>query len=138
VASMNSYNFTGRLGSDPELRSTPSGASVCRLSVAVDTYGDKPTLWVDVSVWGKAGENCARYLSKGREVAIAGQVDDVRAYLKRDGEPGASLRVSTRDVSFIGSRGEDAGGFTPRSDIPTDAPAQAAPAAYAGDDDIPF
>ena len=97
MGSLNSFDFPGRLGRDPELRTLPGGSTVCRFPLAIDTYGDKPTLWADVSVWGKTGENCARSLSKGREVAIHGRVDEVAAYHRRDGTAGASLRVTARD-----------------------------------------
>lgn len=142
MSSLNSFDFTGRLGADPELRSTNNGTSVCRLSVAVDTFGDKPTLWVDVSVFGKGAEACAQYLAKGREVAVHGQVDEVRAFERRDGSPGAALSVSTRDVAFIGGKGD--GGGAPRSDVPADdvawsGPSQSGGGAVTGqDDDIPF
>ena len=142
MASLNSFDFTGRLGSDPELRSLPSGNQVCRLSVAVDTFGEKPTLWVDVSVWGKSAETCAQYLAKGREVAIHGQVDEVRAYTRRDGEPGASLSVSTRDVAFIGGRGDDDQGGgrrqAPQSDVAWSGDDFAPAQQPIPDDDIPF
>lgn len=140
MASQNSINFTGRLGSDPELRALPSGGSVCRLSVALDRFGDKPSLWIDVSVFGKQAEPCARFLAKGREVAITGRVDDVRAFQKRNGEPGASLSVAASDVTFVGGKGDDQGsGFTPASDVPADVPYSApAQGGAQADDDIPF
>lgn len=116
MASLNSFDFTGRLGRDPKLNETNGGAKVCNMTVAVDTFGDRPTLWVDVSVWGNAADPCARYLVKGREVAIHGTVDDIATFAKQDGTQGTSLRVSTRDVSFIGSR-EDR---QPQSDVPSD------------------
>lgn len=151
MASLNSYNFTGRLGRDPELRSTSGGTQVCSLAVAVDTFGDRETVWVDVSVFGKAAESCARFLAKGREVAVSGSVDEVRAFQKRDGQPGAALQVSTRDVSFIGGRGDDAPAprQAPASDVPDVGwgdqpdtrdfqPAQQGSLGGQGDDDIPF
>lgn len=133
MASLNVYAFTGNLGSDPELRTTTSGQTVCRLNVAVQRFGDHPPVWVDVSVWGKAAETCAQYLVKGRAVAINGRVDEVRAYMRKDGEPGASLSVSTSDVAFIGSRGDDA---PAPSDLPMPSPSTAPTAT--NDEDIPF
>jgi single-strand DNA-binding protein len=139
MASLNSFDFTGRLGQDPKLGSTNNGTDVCNFSVAVDTYGEKPTLWIDVAVWGAGAKPCAQYLAKGSQVAIHGQVDEIATFEKRDGTTGASLKVSTRDVSFIGSKGDNE---APRSDVPADdfQPASAAtgrPTAPA-DDDIPF
>lgn len=130
MASMNSCNFTGRLGRDPELRSTQTGKSVCSFSLAVDGFGrDAETLWLDVSVWGKAGENCAQYLAKGREVAVTGRVG-LRTYEKRDGSAGASVTLDANDVTFVGGRDENA--------APPRAAAQSQRSAPAADDDIPF
>lgn len=60
----NVFSFTGRLGRDAEVRSTPSGQTVLSVAVANDVgYGEnKKTLWIRVSVWGKGqkarSENC--------------------------------------------------------------------------------
>jgi single-strand DNA-binding protein len=134
MSSLNSYNFTGHLGRDPELRAMPDGGMVCNMSVAVERYGDKSPVWVDVSVFGKSAEACAQYLAKGREVAINGRVADVRAFLKRDGEPGAALSVATSDVSFVGGRPEPDQPVTRYAPVP----APAGPGAVTSDDDIPF
>lgn len=133
MSSLNVFAFTGNLGSDPELRTTTSGQTVCRLNVAIQRFGDKDPVWVDVSVWGKGAENCARYLTKGRAVAVNGRVDEVRAFMRKDGEPGAALSVSTSDVSFIGSRGDDA---PAPSDLPM--PSAATSPVATSDEDIPF
>lgn len=144
MASLNSFDFTGRLGRDPELRSTSNGTEVCGMAVAVDTYGDRPTLWIDVSVWGAGAKPCAQYLAKGSEVAIHGTIDEVATFDKRDGGVGTSLRVSTRDVAFIGGKKDDGGGgqsngSTSRTDAKADdfQPVAAA-AGRPQDDDIPF
>jgi single-strand DNA-binding protein len=81
---MNNINrvvLTGNLTKDPELRSLPSGASVCDLRVACNTrrkveneWVDKPNFF-DVKVWGAQGESVARYLTKGRGVAIDGRLE---------------------------------------------------------------
>lgn len=137
MASLNSFDFTGRLGRDPELKTVSGDKQVCNLVIAVDTYGEKPTLWIDVSVWGTGAENCAKYLAKGREVAIHGQIDELHLFEKKDGTQGSSLRVSTRDVSFIGSRG-DATPSTPSSDVPSDFAPATSGGGTSDPDDIPF
>lgn len=131
MSSLNSFNFTGRLGGDPRLNTTGNGTEVCGLSVAVDTYGDRPTLWLDVSVWGNGAKPCADHLSKGSQVAIHGQVEGIHTYDKSDGTMGTSLKVSTRDVSFIGGKADGGGGGQ----------AQQQPGGGGGpsvDEDIPF
>ena len=82
ATNINRVILTGNLTKDPELRSLPSGTAVCRLRLACNTrrkdassgdWVDKPNFF-DVTVWGKQGENCAQYLSKGRPVAIDGRL----------------------------------------------------------------
>ena len=92
---MNVVVITGNLTRDPELRSTGSGTSVCKLRVAVNTrrkdasgdWVDKPN-YFDVTVWGAQGENCATYLSKGRPVAVEGRLD-WREWEAKDGSASA-------------------------------------------------
>jgi single-strand DNA-binding protein len=133
---MNNLTVSGRLGRDPELRSTQSGQSVCNFSLAVNRFKkDDPPIWFDVSVWGAQGENVNRFLSKGSEAVIAGEVD-VRTYQKNDGTTGVSLTINARQVTFVGGRSDNDGGgsngFAPQA-------AQApAPAQAPADDDIPF
>src|ERR671935_182804 len=78
---------------DEERRSLQSGNSVCKLRVACNTrrknnatgeWEDKPN-YFDVTVWGAQGENCARYLSKGRPVAVDGRLE----WREREGPDGS-------------------------------------------------
>ena len=69
ASNINRVLVTGNLTKDPELRSTPSGTSICKLRIAVNSrrkdasgqWVDKPN-YFDVTVWGAQGENCAQYL----------------------------------------------------------------------------
>ena len=155
ASNINRVVLTGNLTFDPELRSLPSGTSVCRLRVACNTrrknnatgeWEDKPN-YFDVTVWGAQGENCARYLSKGRPVAIDGRLEWREWQDKESGKNRSSIDIIAETVQFLGGRddnGGGGGGFTPRSDVPVDtsdyAPAAAAPASVPApaDDDIPF
>jgi single-strand DNA-binding protein len=151
ATNLNRVVLTGNLTRDPELRSLPSGNSVCSLRVACNTrrkdnatgeWVDKPN-YFSVTVWGAQGENCARYLAKGRPVGIDGRLE-WREWQTQDGQKRESIEIIADSVQFLGSR-DDAGGagngFTPRSDVPVDEAdfkvSQPAPAA-AGEDDIPF
>jgi single-strand DNA-binding protein len=158
ATNINRVIITGNLTRDPELRSTSSGMSVCSLRVACNTrrkdqatgdWVDKPNFF-DVTVWGAQGENCARFLSKGRPVAIDGRLE-WREWQDKEGHTRQSIDIIADAVQFLGSREDNGGGgngFTPRSDVPADtsdfAPAGAPAAAgggggsSAGDDDIPF
>ncbi len=83
ATNINRVVMTGNLTADPELRSLPSGMSVCSLRIACNTrrkngstgeWEDKPN-YFNVTVWGAQGENAAQYLSKGRPVAIDGRLE---------------------------------------------------------------
>jgi single-strand DNA-binding protein len=146
---LNRVVMTGNLTRDPELRSLPSGTSVCSMRIACNTrrkgqngeWEDKPN-YFDVTVWGAQGENCARFLSKGRPVGIDGRLE-WREWEAQDGSKRQSVQIVAESVQFLGSRddaGTGNGGFASRSDVPVDEQDfQAAPASGAtGDDDIPF
>ena len=153
---INRVVLTGNLTRDPELRSTTGGMSVCSLRLASNTrrkdsasgeWRDKPN-YFDVTVWGAQGENCARFLAKGRPVAIDGRLE-WREWEDANGNKRQAIDIVADSVQFLGSRddamGSGGNGFTPRSDVPADTrdfePA-AAPSGggspAAGDDDIPF
>jgi single-strand DNA-binding protein len=150
ATNINRVIITGNLTRDPELRSLPSGMSVCNLRVAVNTrrkdnssgeWVDKPN-YFDVTVWGAQGENCSQYLAKGRPVAIDGRLE-WREWEDKQGNKRQSVDIIADSVQFLGSRegGENGGRFTPQSDVPADTgDFESAPvgAGGSGDDDIPF
>jgi single-strand DNA-binding protein len=155
ATNINRVILTGNLTRDPELRSTQGGTSVCSLRVACNTrrrgpsgdWEDKPNFF-DVTVWGAQGENCSRFLSKGRPVAIDGRLE-WREWEDREGNKRQSVEIVADAVQFLGGRDDAVGGgngFTPRSDVPADTrdfepagtPASGGGSAPAGDDDIPF
>jgi single-strand DNA-binding protein len=154
ATNINRVVLTGNLTRDPELRSTSTGTNVCSLRIATNTRQKDPSgEWTDrahyfsVTVFGAQGENCARFLSKGRPVAIDGRLQ-WREWQDKDGNKRESIEIVAESVQFLGGRDDAAGngnGFTPRSDVPADTrdfePA-GSPAAggssSAGEDDIPF
>ena len=138
---VNRVVITGNLTRDPELRNLASGAAVCSLRIASSTrrrdpatgeWADKPN-YFDVSVWGAQGENCARYLAKGRPVAIDGRLE-WREFETRDGGKRQAVEIVAEYVQFLagdqpsdptvppGPSGGSQGGATAHSDA----------------DDIPF
>ena len=154
ATNINRVVLTGNLTRDPELRSLPSGTSVCDLRIACNTrrkdsasgeWVDKPN-YFNVKVWGAQGENAARYLSKGRPVAIDGRLE-WREWETQEGAKRQEIDIIADSVQFLGSR-EDAsagGGFvgsgpSQGGDVPVDnRDYQPAPVgAGTGDDDIPF
>ena len=149
MANINRVVLVGNLTRDPELRHTPSGTAVCKLRLAVNTrqkdgatgqWTDKPN-YFDVTVWGAQGENCARFLSKGRPVAIDGRLE-WREWQDKEGNKRQSVDIIADSVQFLGSRedgGNGGGRFTPQSDVPVDtSDLQPAPTGGGSDDDIPF
>lgn len=114
---MNSVHIIGNLTRDPELRTTPSGASVCSFTVAVNrrrTQNDKQPEadYFRVSAWNKLAENCSKYLAKGRKVAVVGPVS-VNTYQGQDGKTYANLNVMANEVEFLSSRNSESGGSAP-------------------------
>ena len=121
---MNKVFLIGNLTRDPELRSTPSGDSVCSFTIAVNPRrrsnaeaGQPEADFFRVSAWRQLGENCAKYLAKGRKASVVGPVP-CRTYVGNDGQTRASLEVQADDVEFLTPRGEQG-----------EAPAYSAPAA---------
>ncbi len=72
----NQVTALGRLGSDPELRYTPSGTAVANFSLATDVgwCDNKSTVWFRVNAWDKQAEFVNQYLTKGRTVLVVGEL----------------------------------------------------------------
>jgi single-strand DNA-binding protein len=154
ATNINRVVMTGNLTADPELRSLPSGMSVCSLRIACNTrrknnstgeWEDKPN-YFNVTVWGAQGENAAKFLSKGRPVAIDGRLE-WREWEAQDGTKRNATDIIADSVQFLGSRDEASSGngyasngASQGNDIPVDSgDFQPAPVAGgAGDEDIPF
>jgi single-strand DNA-binding protein len=151
ATNINRVVLTGNLTRDPELRSTPSGTSVCSLRVACNTrrkdasgeWVDKPN-YFDVTIWGRQGETAAQYLEKGRPVAIDGRLE-WREWQDKEGNKRQSVDIIADSVQFLGGRGEEGGGNGTRIPAQSDVPADMSdmqPASTGGgggaDDDIPF
>jgi len=148
ATNINRVILTANLTRDPELRSLPSGTAVCSLRVACNTrrkgasgeWEDKPN-YFDVTVWGAQGENCSRYLSKGRPVAIDGRLE-WREWETQDGQKRQAVEIVADSVQFLGGRDDarSGNGFAAKSDVPVDEGDFQAVAASGGtgDDDIPF
>lgn len=104
---MNKITIIGNLTKNPELRSTQDGVSVCGFTVAVNrpktrNNQDPGADYFNVNAWRGLGENCAKYLAKGRKVCVIGRIS-LRTW-EKDGKHGASLEVLAEDVEFLSSR----------------------------------
>jgi len=125
VPNINHVVLTGRLTAAPDLRVLPSGASVCNLRVAVNVrrrnpageWGDTPNFF-DVVVYGAHGETVAKYMYKGRPVALDGRLE-WREWETNDGRKAQAVRVIARTVQMLGTppggnsggAADDAGGL---------------------------
>lgn len=107
---MNKVFLIGRLSRDPELRHTTSGMPVCQINVAISrpvSQGSEPqTDFINVVVWNRQAENVARYLSKGRQVAIEGRIQ-TRNYDNAEGKRTYVTEVIASNVEFLGSANDN-------------------------------
>ena len=140
---VNKVILVGNLGADPDMRYTPSGAGVCELRLATneswtDKNGQKQerTEWHRIVVWGKRGEVCGKYLSKGRQVYVEGRLR-TRSWEDKDGNKRYTTEIIANDVQFLGGR--DSGGPRRENDGPPPAdPDYGGGTSTGPDDDIPF
>lgn len=132
---MNKLIIVGNLTRDPEKRLTQTGRAVCNFTVAVSrrSQSDHPEAdYFRVTVWDQAADNCAKYLTKGRKVAVDGEVH-MEHYADRDNVMRYSLVVTNARVEFLSAR--------PKEGETEDAPAQAEPGGdfvKVDDEDLPF
>lgn len=115
VLMANKVILVGNLGKDPELSYTQGGTARCKFSVAtsetrIDKNGEKVTQtdWHNVVVWGKQGENCDKYLSKGSKVFIDGKVE-YRSW-EYEGQTKYMTEIKAFRVEFLGGGQRDGGG----------------------------
>ncbi|KKN82767.1 hypothetical protein LCGC14_0305910 [marine sediment metagenome] len=97
----------GNLTRNPELRYTPTGKAVSTLGVAINNdYTDsngatkKDTVFIDIAVWGKQAEACAKYLTKGRPVYIEGRLKQ-DSWQNEEGQKRSKIKLVATKVQFI-------------------------------------
>ena len=145
---MNKIFVVGNLTRDPETRTTPSGVNVCSFTVAcnrrqANQQGVREADFFQVTAWRQLGDTCARYLSKGRKVAVTGTLQ-IRTYDAQDGSKRTSIDITADEVEFLSSQNDAS--YAPRTEnfVPQQAPAQAAPfqsgegLSQTDDDELPF
>ena len=141
--SFNQVTLMGNLTRDPELRSTPSGQSVCNFGLALNrSYKNAEGEWVeatdfvDIVAWGPLGERVAQYLSKGRPALVSGRLQS-RSW-EQDGQKRSKLEVVANDVTFLGSPGgAQAVDYTEKAEpAKTEAPKKAGKKSKEKEDDV--
>ena len=119
---MNKLTIIGNLTKDPELRTTPSGVSVCQFTVAVNRRKkqgeDEEADFFRVTAWRERGELCAKWLIKGRKVCVIGPVS-VHTFTGNDGKTYANLEVTADEVEFLSPAGQ-----APQQEAPKAEPEQ--------------
>jgi len=110
MAGVNKVILIGNLGRDPELRHTQNGQAVVNFSLATteswnDKNGEKVerTEWHRIVAWGRTGELCAQYLSKGRTVYIEGRLQ-TREWEDKEGNKRSTTEINANSVQFLGGR----------------------------------
>ena len=115
----NKVTLMGNLTRDPELRTTPTGQSVCGFSLAVnrtwrnaDGEQQEAVDYIDCNAWGKAGEIIAQYMQKGRPLLVSGRLQQ-RSW-EQDGQKRSKVEVVVEDFNFVGGGdGAPSGGGAP-------------------------
>jgi single-strand DNA-binding protein len=116
MGSVNKVILIGNLGRDPELRYTQSGQAVANFTLATsERFANKSgeqqerTEWHRIVAWGKTGELCAQYLSKGRSVYIEGRLQ-TREWEDKEGQKRSTTEIVAQNVTFLGPRTGAPGG----------------------------
>ncbi len=113
MRSLNMVQLIGRLGKNPEVRYTSSGSAVANFSMATnenwtgkDGQKNERTEWHNIVAWGKLGEICGEYLTKGKQVYIEGRLT-TRSWEDRDGNKRYTTEVRADNMIMLGGTGSD-------------------------------
>lgn len=112
MADINTATFTGRLGSDIELKCTQSGASVCSFSIAIERRKgkDEETAtvdWIDCVAWRSTAEYLSTYYGKGRKIGVSGRLQ-TRIWEDKNGQKRKSVELIVESVTPCDSKRSDA------------------------------
>lgn len=134
----NVFSFTGTVGRDAEVRTTPNGQTVLNVTVANNIgFGEKQqTIWVRVALWGKRAEGqLHNYLKKGQQVFVSGELSQ-REYQANDGTTRSSLELNANIIDLVGksSTAQPPQNYQPKQS----APVQSGYPANDDYDDVPF
>jgi len=127
VSDINVVVLVGRLTRDSELKYTPSGLPICRFSIAVNRSKKQDDQWVDephyfdIEFYGKSAEGLSKYLLKGRQVAVQGELRQDR--WEKDGQQRSKVVIAAATIRPLGSPPQASGDANARKYAP-DANAQ--------------
>jgi len=107
MGTINKVLLIGRLGRDPEERTTAGGTRVSQFNLATDTYHgtneEKTTEWHRIVSFGKTAELCNQYLKKGQLVCVEGSLQ-TRSWEKTPGEKHYITEIITTRITFLGTK----------------------------------
>ena len=127
---MNKVFIIGRLTKEPELRTTPNGVNVATMSVAVTRRMNREEAdFFNVIAWRGLADNCAKYLVKGQQVAVAGELR-TRSYEANDGSKRYVTEIQADDIEFLAKPGAASTG--------TDSFGGMQEVDYESEDELPF
>lgn len=131
---MNKIILIGNLTRNPELKATPTGKTVCTFDIAVNSrIRQQATQYFHIDAWGPLGDNCKRYLAKGRKVYVSGPLS-ARTYQVSTGETRISLDVTADDIEFLSPHEESSG----NTYYPAPSPPQRCEPMAVETDELPF
>ena len=117
MASVNKVILVGRLGKDPEIRSTPQGTTVAKFTIATDDkYTDRAgekqerTEWHNITAWGKLAEICGQYLKKGKLVYIEGAIRTESWEDKETKQKRYRTEIVANGMQMLDRKGDEGGG----------------------------
>lgn len=131
---LNNVTLMGRLAQTPEIKTTQSGKAVTSFDLAVPVPSadrNAPPDYIPVVCWDKQADFVGKYLSKGRQIVLVGEIK-TRKYTDKDGKNRKAVEVVARRIFFADSK--DASG----ADEATDAPVTPTFQEVGNDDDLPF
>jgi len=139
MAGVNKVILVGRLGKDPEVRYTPSGAAVANFTIATsEEWKDKDsgekqerTEWHRVVAWRRLGEICGEYLHKGSQVYIEGRLQ-TESWEDREGNKRYTTKIVAQTMQMLGSPRKEGKAESVEERYPDEEPISIP------DDDIPF
>lgn len=157
MASLNKAILIGHMVRDPELKTTPSGVSVCSFSIGItrrfkDASGQYPSDFINIVAWRQQAEFISKYFKKGNAICIVGSIQ-TRNYTDQQGNKRYVTEVVADEASFVDKKSENSGNQSYQYTPPAEDGAENAPKAPAystdaekapkfeevsGDEDLPF
>ena len=141
MPNLNKVLLMGRLTREPEMRSTPSGKTVCQFGLAVNriynnSNGERQeeTTFVDVEAWGRQAETISKYVTKGNPLFIEGRLK-LDTWENKEGEKRSRMKVVLENMQLISQRGEG-GGYSQSDSAPPARESSPASASTSKSEDI--